>query len=250
MRNNKFNSNRNLILFLVFIIYPKEAIKDYFTRCISFGRMGLKWVTFTIIFFLIIVMVGLFISVNILKMEMPGMLWVKMIIARPYIIPVFLILSFVSGPLNEEFGWRGYSLDRLLIRFGYVKASLLLGFIWAIWHIAWYFTPGQVQYDLLQNSLLDAFMFVPSTIALSFVVSFVYINTNRSILAGAFVHMMSNFITGQLLSPYSVDVSSIIRCVYITFCCIIIIYAINSKKFKFITNNVIDDIDYECQKYS
>ncbi len=109
--------------------------------------------------------------------------------------------------------------DRLLIRYGFTISSLFLGFIWAIWHLSWYFTPGQAQYDLLQKSFLDAFMFIPYCIALSFVVSVVYINTNRSILAGAFVHMMSNFITSQLLMPHVAEIGSVIRYVHIAVCC-------------------------------
>lgn len=219
-------------LFFVFKTYDKDAKKDYFRRCFSFKRMGIKWFLFTVLFFVVIALVSLFIGVVILKYEMPQMLWINISIKQPYMIPILLFLSLNSGPVNEEFGFRGYALDKLLIRFGYAKSSLILGFIWGIWHLPWYFTPGQVQYELLQSSLFDAFMFIPATILLSFVVSFVYLNTNRSILAGALVHMMFNLITSQILYPYTTQMGITIRYVSMVFCSLVTIYSLFSKRFK------------------
>lgn len=38
----------------------------------------------------------------------------------------------VRGPVNEELRWRGYALDKMLIRYGFVKGSLMLGFVWGL----------------------------------------------------------------------------------------------------------------------
>jgi membrane protease YdiL (CAAX protease family) len=48
----------------------------------------------------------------------------------------------LGGPLGEEPGWRGYALPRLEARFGPVRASLLLAFLWTGWHIPLFFYPG------------------------------------------------------------------------------------------------------------
>lgn len=194
--------------------------------------MGLKWLVFIIIFFALISLLGLMISTKLLGLEMPGMDFLYAIIRNPvYILPILLI-SLISGPLNEEFGWRGYSLDKLFARFGFVGATLILGFLWGIWHLPWYFTPGQAQYDLLQTSPMDAILYIPSIMMLNFVVSYVYVKTKRSILAGALTHMFGNLLNSQLLSPYSVEVGMTIRVIKVIFCVCIALYCIFSKRFK------------------
>ena len=218
-------------LFLVFFTYPKEKIKDYFHRCFSFKYMGWKWPLISICVFSAITVISLFIGVGLLKYDMPTMDFMHAIIDNPLMLLLVLLISLISGPLNEEFGWRGYALDKLLVRFGFLGASAILGFIWGIWHLPWYFTPGQAQYNLLQDSVFHAIMFIPSVMMLSSWVTFVYIKTKRSILAGALVHMFSNLIGSQLLSSYTTQISMIIRYANMVFFAIIMLYVIFSKKF-------------------
>ena len=219
-------------LFLVFLTYSKEQRKNYFMRCFSFRYMGIKWPVLTVLFFTLISIAAIWLGVYLLGYEMPGMNYIHAIIQNPLNLFLVLFFSVISGPLNEEFGWRGYALDRLFVRFGFTGATLLLGFIWGIWHLPWYFTPGQAQYDLLQNSVFDAIMYIPSVILLNFAVSYVYTKTKRSILAGALVHMFGNLLGSQLLSPYSTEISMTIRYTKMLFCGCLALYCIFSKKFK------------------
>ncbi|MCR5687611.1 MAG: CPBP family intramembrane metalloprotease [Lachnospiraceae bacterium] len=219
-------------LFLVFLTYPADKRKDYFRRCFSFRLAGWKWPLITVAVFTALSAICIAVGVGLLGFEMPTMDYIKAVRANPLNILLIILLSLISGPLNEEFGWRGYALDRLLLKFGFLKGSLILGFIWAIWHLPWYFTPGQAQYNLLRDSVFHAVMFVPSVMMLSVFVSFVYIKTRRSILAGALVHMLSNLIGSQLLSSYTTDMSMLIRYTNMLFFLGVIIYSACSAKFR------------------
>ncbi|PYK29978.1 MAG: hypothetical protein DME57_08410 [Verrucomicrobia bacterium] len=59
-------------------------------------------------------------------------------------IVLMLIATLISTPVQagEEIGWRGYALPRMTNRFGLAKASILLGLIWACWHLPFFFIPG------------------------------------------------------------------------------------------------------------
>ncbi len=58
---------------------------------------------------------------------------------KGYSLPVTLLLCLFAGPLGEELGWRGYLRVELEKKFGFIKACLVAGVIWALWHaILWF----------------------------------------------------------------------------------------------------------------
>jgi uncharacterized protein len=52
----------------------------------------------------------------------------------PALIAVAAIWPLMAA-LGEEFGWRGFLFPRLLQRFGYIGAALVIGIIWGLWHL-------------------------------------------------------------------------------------------------------------------
>lgn len=105
--------------------------------------------------------------------------------------PVFVALAFVyifflGGPLQEEWGWRGYALDRLQRRWSALVSSLLLGMVWALWHAPLFLIPGTIQ------SQTPAWGFTVLIISGSILFTWIYNNTGGSILAVMLFHTMNN----------------------------------------------------------
>ena len=55
-----------------------------------------------------------------------------------------LALALFLGPI-EEFGWRGFALPLLQRRFVPFWAGLILGVIWALWHLPSFLISGMPQ---------------------------------------------------------------------------------------------------------
>src|SRR5439155_7963149 len=57
------------------------------------------------------------------------------------VIP-FVIAVSTPVQAGEEIGWRGFALPRLAARLGLGGAAILLGVIWACWHLPLFFVRG------------------------------------------------------------------------------------------------------------
>lgn len=104
--------------------------------------------------------------------------------------PWYLILAAIalSTPFQagEEIGWRGYALPRLAARFGLARASILLGLIWACWHVPQFFIP---EADTYRQSF---FVFALQVTALSVAMAWLYARTNGSLLLVMLLHSAVN----------------------------------------------------------
>jgi hypothetical protein len=78
--------------------------------------------------------------------ELPGMEMLRNLIANPLTIPLAAFISFMSGPWSEEFGWRGFALDRIIKPLGVIPGTIVLGVVWGgvasalvlhVQHLAW-----------------------------------------------------------------------------------------------------------------
>ena len=60
--------------------------------------------------------------------------------------PLALIAILALLVVGEEIGWRGFALPRLQARLGGLGASVVLGVLWAAWHLANTTIPGLERY--------------------------------------------------------------------------------------------------------
>ena len=109
------------------------------------------------------------------------------------VIPMFIFLTIAAG-IGEEFGWRGFLLPRLQTRHNALVSSLIIGVMWAIWHIPLFFIKGTFQHDLQsQGGLLPAVLSFSLFVIVSSVwFTWVFNNTRGSVLLAAIMHGASN----------------------------------------------------------
>lgn len=108
------------------------------------------------------------------------------------VVPVFLFVLVLGGPLGEEPGWRGLLLPTLAERTTYPVAGLIVGVVWAIWHLPLFLIPGTPQADL------PVVAYLVLTVALGVVYGSVARHTSGSVLVVILLHASSNTAVGLL----------------------------------------------------
>ncbi|HET9325469.1 MAG TPA: CPBP family intramembrane glutamic endopeptidase [Candidatus Eisenbacteria bacterium] len=87
-----------------------------------------------------------------------------------FLIPFAIVFS---APIQagEEIGWRGYALPRLASRIGLRGASVVLGLLWAAWHVPLFFARGA---DTYQHSF---WVYMLTVVGLSVAMAWLYART-------------------------------------------------------------------------
>ena len=184
-------------IILISRTHDKEEWRDYWQRVFDIRRIGKRWHLIIWLTFPVLDTLALLLSV------LAGSPWPEFETARNLLSESWRILPFavfilLYGPLPEELGWRGYALDGLQARYNALFSSLILGVVWALWHLPLFFMKGQWQHDVLKFGTLDFWTFIFSPVFLSILFTWIYNNTNRSTLSAIFFHFMCNF-SGNLI---------------------------------------------------
>jgi membrane protease YdiL (CAAX protease family) len=101
-------------------------------------------------------------------------------------IATFFTFLFFAGGLQEEIGWRGYALNHLQSMYDALTSSIILGGIWSLWHYPLFYINGTPY----ANESFFSFMF--SIIVISVLFTWLYNNTNGSILVAMIFHSTVN----------------------------------------------------------
>ena len=108
---------------------------------------------------------------------------------------LFLFSMVLSGGLNEEPGWRGFAQARLNERYGALRASLLIGVVWAGWHLPYFLAPVTPHSSF---PLVNQLGWLGGILTLSVLLAWVY-NGTGSVLLAMVLHAMAN--TADVVIP-------------------------------------------------
>jgi membrane protease YdiL (CAAX protease family) len=187
-------SNMFIILLVAFIGALGPAAGAFFSLLTTEGKGAIKpfiklflslkfgWKAWLSIFLIL----GLSTMIAWITPELFGEDRIPTYLPSVFIFPVYLLLMVFFGGGQEEIGWRGYILPFLEKRFGLIIGSLILGIVWAIWHLPLWFIPGTSQ------TYMNFFVFMLSTIGYSFIFSWIIKISGNRLLSGLLVHGTAN----------------------------------------------------------
>src|SRR3712207_430807 len=99
---------------------------------------------------------------------------------------IYVVYMLIFVALGEEVGWRGYALPALQARYSALVSSVILGVMWALWHLPLFYNPDTF-YSNPPFVLWLAFI-VPFAI----LVTWVFNSTGGSVLMAMFFHAVMN----------------------------------------------------------
>ena len=144
-------------------------------------RVELRWWLFALCFFPLLMVLA--IGVNRLAGNDLGGNLSGEVPSNWLLLP--LLAGVLLAALVEEIGWRGYAWPQLRNRYPLLPAGVILGILWACWHLPLFFIKGMPQANL--PFLPYLFM----TIAVSILLGWLYSRT-QSILLATLCHASLN----------------------------------------------------------
>jgi membrane protease YdiL (CAAX protease family) len=101
-----------------------------------------------------------------------------------FLTVITMSLAFFAGALCEELGWSGYVIDPMQDRWGAFRAGVLLGLVWAAWHVI----------PLMQAHRSSPWIawWCLGTVTTRVLMVWLYNNTGRSVFGAALFHASLN----------------------------------------------------------
>jgi membrane protease YdiL (CAAX protease family) len=93
------------------------------------------------------------------------------------------VAALVFFSIGEEFGWRGFAYPRLADLIGRLRAAVIVGVVWGVWHLGMLFTPehGLPQPIVVAKAILELALW-------SVVVAWVFERGHRSLWVALAMH--------------------------------------------------------------
>jgi membrane protease YdiL (CAAX protease family) len=107
-----------------------------------------------------------------------------------------LFTKYLINPIGEETGWTGFALPQLQKSLSPWLGAMLLGLVWALWHLPAYFVPG----GLGAFSLVGFGFFALVCVSTRVIWTWITNKAGGSGLAGVLLHASSNAVSVGLFA--------------------------------------------------
>lgn len=170
-------------LLVAWAAHGGRGLKELFGRALRW-RVGLRWYLLVLVAFPALLL-GVLAAASVLS----GGTFSPTV--PVWLLPAFVPFAVLLGPLPEELGWRAFALPLLMERYGWLRAGLVLGAAWALWHRTpetWSQPPDGGLVGLILTAVVQ-------DVALSILMAWVFLRTGGSALvAGIGMHTAANFV--------------------------------------------------------
>jgi uncharacterized protein len=177
-----------LSAFVMTAVTEGRAGVGRFLRRFVLWRVGFRWYLFVIVGIPVIAVLSVVVIPGVL-----GSYQGLSALAPLSVLGIYVYVLFLGGALGEEPGWRGFALPRLQSLHGPLVGTLILGPLWALWHLPLFFTPWN------ELTVFNVVVFVLTTTCLAIMYTWVFNNTKGSVLMAILTHASFNGVVTGIL---------------------------------------------------
>jgi membrane protease YdiL (CAAX protease family) len=178
----------------------KRGTRKLLRRRILRWRVGFRWYLVAVFGVPIVYLVAASLVLGTAPLEALIEKWP--LLFTSYLPKVVMLFFLVS--LWEEIGWMGFALPRLQDRHGPLVASVMLGALWALWHLPAYFGSTQVVEDKVGLAELDRLLYLLPLLVLLAV-------STRIIITWLFDGAMGSVVVTLFHAGFNISNNEVIR---------------------------------------
>lgn len=106
-----------------------------------------------------------------------------------------LLTTYLVNPIGEETGWTGFALHHLQNQFRPWLSAVILGVMWAIWHLPAYFVPSEMGTFNVFGFVIFMFIAICTRVIWTWLTN----NAKGSGIVGVLLHASSNAVSVGLI---------------------------------------------------
>ncbi|MFN2358542.1 MAG: CPBP family intramembrane glutamic endopeptidase [Desulfotignum sp.] len=203
-------------LVLIFYRYKTQGMRLFLSRLLLW-RASIYWYVMLILIVPLVFYLGALIKPGALDTLFP------FASITAYLSALFFMA--IKGPI-EEIGWRGLALPLLQRKMAPIWAALLLGVVWAVWHLPAFMLSSTPQ------SAWALTPFLVGTLALSVIVTPLFNHSRGSLLLPAFFHL-------QLINPLWPDAQPYDTWLFVVIAAVVVWF---NRKTMFSRHNAVTEV--------
>lgn len=168
-----------IAIILTAIYFGKKGLRSLFKAIVKW-RVKFRW--YIIIFILGIALCGLSLLIfNCITGQ-------NIKPDQPYNFVFYFIIILPLSAFWEEIGWRGFLLPILQEKYTAIESSLMIGFVWGLWHLPIYLAINPYG----DKTIIFFLMMFIGCFALSIIATYLYNSTKGSLLTCILFHNAIN----------------------------------------------------------
>ncbi len=184
-------------ILLTALIHGRAGLRDFLSRLLKW-RVGVRWYAAALLTAPLL-LAALLLSLSLTSpVFLPGIFTSNDKAAH---VLFGIVVGLMAGFI-EELGWTGFATPELRRRYGVLTTGLIVGLLWAIWHLlVAFWASGTVSGDLsLTSYLLDPLLFLT---VFRVLMVWVYDHTGSLLIGGMLMHM-SLTASARIITPLAI----------------------------------------------